>query len=165
MKIKTERGYRFIKEFGGAIKRNTVSKTAKILAEKKLIVGRVLDFGCGHGYDADYFGWSAYDPHYRQTKPRGSFDTILCNHVANVLTRKSRLGLYTEINDLLSDGGIAYISVPRNIPKRGKAGPRKRIQNYVVLTLPVVYADSETEIYAMKKDTEFDDKTIEFEEI
>jgi hypothetical protein len=29
-----------------------------------LVRGRVLDCGCGHGFDADHFGWDAYDPFY-----------------------------------------------------------------------------------------------------
>src|SRR5262245_42444356 len=89
-KIKGKRGFRFVKELGGAIRRGTVSRTAEILVERRLLKGRVLDYGCGFGFDADHFGWEAYDPHYRQKAPEGVFDTVVCNHVANMLTRASR---------------------------------------------------------------------------
>ena len=46
----------------------------------------------------------------------------------------------------------------------GKPGPRRRIQNYVVLTLPSVFADDEEEIYRLAKDAVFEDRTREFEE-
>lgn len=166
-KIKLNGGkskYAFVKELGGAPDRQSPSKTAIVLREKGLIRGKVLDYGCGLGFDADQFGWQGYDPHYRQTYPSTKFDTIVCNHVANVLTRDSRVKLYTAIDNLLQDSGRAYITVARNIPKRGKAGVRKRIQNYVVLALPSVYLDEEIEIYEMGKDAVFKDKTREFED-
>jgi tetratricopeptide (TPR) repeat protein len=65
-KIKGRRGFRLIKELGGAVRRETASKTARFLDERRLLRGRVLDYGCGFGFDADHFGWEAYDPHYRQ---------------------------------------------------------------------------------------------------
>jgi hypothetical protein len=43
-------------------------------------------------------------------------------------------------------------------------GPRRRIQNYVVLTLPSIFADDEEEIYQLAKDAVFEDRTCEFEE-
>ena len=44
----------------------------------RLLRGRVLDYGCGFGFDADHFGWEAYDPHYRQKLPRGACSTPSC---------------------------------------------------------------------------------------
>lgn len=158
------RGYAFFKELGGAPKRDALSRTAGVLIEKGLIRGRVLDYGCGHGDDADARGWEVYDPYYRQTPPTGVYDTIIVNHVAHILTRDSRAALFVAVNDLLADGGVAYVSVARNIPTMGKHGPRKRLQNYVVLTLPSVYSDDKQEIYTLAKDAVFDDKTRELEE-
>src|SRR6266536_1288381 len=135
-KIKGKRGFRFIKELGGAIRRETVSKTARFLQEHRLLRGRILDYGCGFGFDADSFGWQAFDPHYRQKLPEGVFETILCNHVANMLTRDSRHQLFSAIEELLAPQGAAYLSVSRKLPATGKLAIRKRIQNYVVLTLP-----------------------------
>jgi SAM-dependent methyltransferase len=162
-KIKGRHGYRFIKEFGGAIRRETVSKAARFLEGRHLLKGRVLDYGCGFGFDADHFGWEAFDPHYRQNRPEGVFDTVICNHVANMLTRKSRQELFQTLRDLLAPGGKAYIAVSRKIPKEGKMALRKRIQNYVVLTLPSLFRDDELEIYCLEKESAFDDVTQEIE--
>ena len=156
-KLKGKRGFRFIKELGGAIRRATVSQTARFLDERRLLRGRVLDYGCGFGFDADHFGWGAYDPHYRQTLPDGLFDTVVCNHVANMLTRESRQGLFRAILALLAAEGKAYVSVSRKVPKAGKVALRKRIQNYVVLTLPSLFCDGELEIYRLEAGSDFED--------
>jgi 2-polyprenyl-3-methyl-5-hydroxy-6-metoxy-1,4-benzoquinol methylase len=163
-KIKGNRGFRFIKEFGGAIRRETVSKTARFLEGNRLLRGRILDYGCGFGFDADHFGWEAFDPHYRQKMPDGLFDTIVCNHVANMLTRASRQALFKAIQALLAPQGKAYLSVSRKIPKTGKIAMRKRIQNHVVLTLPSVFCDEELEIYRLEADSNFEDVTQEIED-
>jgi hypothetical protein len=163
-KIKGKRGFRFIKELGGAIRRETVSKTARFLDEHRLLRGRVLDYGCGFGFDADHYGWEAYDPHYRQKLPDGLFDTIVCNHVANMLTRESRQGLFRAILALLTAEGKAYVSVSRKIHRTGKIALRKRVQNYVVLTLPSLFRDEELEIYRLEAGRDFEDRTQEVED-
>lgn len=163
-KVKGKHGFRFIKELGGAIRRETVSKTALFLDEHRLLRGRILDYGCGFGLDADHFGWEAFDPYYRQKPPEGRFDTIVCNHVANMLTRDSRQNLFRAIQVLLAFQCKAYISVSRKVPRVGKIAMRKRIQNYVVLTLPSVFYDDELEIYRLEADSVFDDVTQEIED-
>ncbi|MCB8932532.1 MAG: class I SAM-dependent methyltransferase [Fimbriimonadaceae bacterium] len=157
-------GYVFFKELGGAARRSDLSKTARVLLEQGFVRGRVLDYGCGHGFDADAHGWGAFDPYYRPTPPTGPYDTIVVNHVANVLTRFARQKLFADVDALLADGGVAYLSVARNIPLGGKMGARRRIQNHVVLTLTSVFCDQEEEIYAMPKGVVFQDLTREFEE-
>jgi len=163
-KIKGKRGFRFVKELGGAIRRETVSRTALVLKERDLLRGRILDYGCGFGFDADRFGWEAFDPHYRRKTPEGMFDTVVCNHVANMLTRASRHKLFGTIVALLAPQGAAYLSVSRKIPVAGKLGIRKRIQNYVVLTLPSVFRDDELEIYRLEPGSSFEDLTQEIED-
>jgi SAM-dependent methyltransferase len=163
-KVKGKRGFRFIKELGGAIRRETVSRTARFLEDRRLLRGRVLDYGCGFGFDADHFGWEAFDPHYRQKSPEGMFDTVVCNHVANMMTRRSRQELFQAIQGLLAPRGKAYLSVSRKIPKAGKVAMRKRIQNHVVLTLPSLFCDDELEIYQLEADSAFEDQTQEIED-
>ncbi|MFO0952456.1 MAG: hypothetical protein U0835_15170 [Isosphaeraceae bacterium] len=165
-KVKSKRGrggFVFFKELGGAPERKTLSKTARVLLEQGLIRGRVLDYGCGLGFDADDRGWDAFDPYYRPTQPSGNYDTVVVNHVANILTRSSRAALLARVDALLTAGGAAFVSVARNIPVSGKAGARRRIQNYVVLTLPSVFADDEEEIYRLDCRAAYEDRTVEFE--
>jgi hypothetical protein len=163
-KVKSKRGYVFFKERGGAPNRKALSKTARVLIEGNLIRGRVLDYGCGLGFDANQQGWDGYDPYYLPDQPTGPYDTIVVNHVANILTRASRGELFRAVNDLLAPRGAAYISVARNIPVSGKPGPRRRIQNYVILTLPSIFVDDEEQIYRLAKDAAFEDRTQEFED-
>lgn len=162
-KIKTQQGFRFVKELGGAIQHDEVSFAARWLYENHHIRGRVLDFGCGRGFDADHFGWVGYDPYYRQELAEGEFDTIVCNYVLNMLTRESRRSVLESIQSLLIVDGIAWLVVSRNIPQAGKLGGRKRIQNYVVLDLPSVYLDEKMEIYRLSSQDRIDDKTREIE--
>jgi len=98
-------GYTFVKELGGAPDRKGLSKTARILLEQERIRGRVLDYGCGLGFDADQLGWDAFDPYYRPRAPIGPYDTIVVNHVVNILTRESRASLFAQVDALLSAGG------------------------------------------------------------
>ena len=51
---------------GGAMKRKSPSKASEIICELKLLSNDVLDYGCGYGFDADYYGWEKYDPYYLQ---------------------------------------------------------------------------------------------------
>lgn len=162
-KIKSTNGYRFVKELGGAIEHQQPSDAASWLVENKKVNGRVLDYGCGHGFDADHFGWSGYDPYYRQAKPDGKFDTIICNHVLNMLTRSSRASALASIQLLLKENGIGWLVVPRNIPQTGKLGARKRIQNFVILSLPTIYLDNKLEIYQLNADSQIVDRTNEIE--
>ena len=75
---------------GGAIKRSNHSRAAIIIESNGLAKGRVLDYGCGFGFDADHYGWKSYDPYYRPTLPEGQFDTIVCIAVINTLSRNNR---------------------------------------------------------------------------
>jgi hypothetical protein len=145
---------------GGAIKRTTPSVAAAVLSQ--IVRGRVLDFGCGHGYDAGHFGWESYDPYYRPKKPEGPFNTIVCIGVINALSRNNRAEAIEEVRSLLTDDGLAYFAVPRNLPKTGKLGIHHSLQNYVVLTLESVYATTDLEIYVLRKGDNYKDKTQEY---
>ena len=46
----------------------------------------------------------------------------------------------------------------------GKGALRKRIQNYVVLTLPSMSRDDELEIYRPEASSEFEDRTQDIED-
>ena len=147
------------RSLGTAVKRSKPSRCAEILTSLNLVKGKVLDYGCGFGFDADYFGWEAYDPYYRPVQPAGPYDTIVCTLVLNVLSSNNRVKVITHIRDLLSDEGKAYLAVSRNVPVTGKLGVNHSLQNYVVLTLPSVFNDDNLEIYELRKHTRFEDKT------
>jgi len=111
-----------------------------------------LDYGCGRGFDADHYGLDKYDPHWFNNEPLlSSYDFITCNYVLNVLSTDGQAEVLGKINDLLSEDGIAYISVRRDIDS-----PTVTVKNTyqcpVFLNLPVIFQDSSTCIYVMRKD-------------
>ena len=76
-----------------AIKRTDLSLPVRYLLQYDLLKGRVLDFGCGFGYDTDElkrrgYDITGYDYYYRPEYPEGKFDTIVCVYVLNVLENK-----------------------------------------------------------------------------
>ncbi|MBY0551024.1 MAG: class I SAM-dependent methyltransferase [Candidatus Obscuribacterales bacterium] len=153
---------RLKRALGGAIKRTSPSLAALKLLEAKLIRGRVLDYGCGFGFDADHFNWVGYDPYYRNVPLEGTFDTIVCNYVLNALSRNNRLKVMKRIQGLLEENGTAYLSVPRDIPIEGKLGMNHSFQNYVVFDLPSVSQDEKVQIYVLRKSDDWEDKTRDF---
>jgi SAM-dependent methyltransferase len=147
------------RSLGTALKRRAPSRAAALLVGRGLVLGRVLDYGCGHGFDAGHFGWDGYDPYYRPTEPAGPYDTVVCTLVLNTLSRRNRARVLDCIRALLADDGRAYLAVARNIPPEGKLGVNHCPQSYVVLTLPVVFEDANLAIYAMAKSVSAEDRT------
>jgi hypothetical protein len=153
---------RLKRSLGTAVKRSTPSRAAEVLVARGLVQGRVLDYVCGFGFDADNFGWEGYDPYYRPREPVGAYDTILCTLVLNILSRNNRAKLLARVQSLLAEDGRAFLTVARNIPEMGKLGARHCVQNYVVLSLPVVYVDESIAIYEMRKHDAVEDRTRDF---
>lgn len=132
-----------------AISRTTPSKPLQILSEKGLLKGRMLDYGCGRGYDAEFYGMDAYDPHYKPTPPTGKFDTITCTYVLNTLHLKAVEEVLSKIKNLLKKSGAAYIAVRRDIVEGGYTSSGT-FQRNVKLNLPVIHEDCRRCIYKMK---------------
>ena len=128
-KIKGKRGFRFIKELGGAIRRGTVSKTARFLDEHRLLRGRVLDYGCGFGFDADHFGWEAYDPHYRQKVPDG-FEPESALSVVEREAQKTRIVIWAEEHHLPQTRSL-FEPLLRTVESLAKARLLDRLQQIV----------------------------------
>ncbi len=108
------------KSWKTAIRRKAISRPMSYLHSMGLLKGRVLDFGCGHGQDVERLAnlgvnIHGYDPHLQPDLPRGKFDVITCNYVLNVLPAHERLTVLAHISTLLRKGGVAYISVRRDI--------------------------------------------------
>mgnify|MGYP003333916458 CR=1 FL=1 len=145
---------------GGAMKRKTPSQASLLYNKLNLIKGRVLDYGCGYGLDAEVNNWESYDPYYNDVEVEGLFDTIVCTNVLNAVSSKIRSQIIENIRDLLKEDGNAYFGIPRNLPVKGKlSGYARRPQNYIVLTLESMYKDNKIEIYKFSKNSMYKDKT------
>lgn len=100
-----------------AISRKSPSLPMKYLKAEHLLDGRMLDYGCGRGFDAKYFGMVKYDPNFAPGRPSGKFNTITCNYVLNVVDIVTQIAILDEIKSLLVEGGTAYVSVRRDLKK------------------------------------------------
>lgn len=147
------------RSLGTALRRTRPSRAAALLVERGLVRGRVLDYGSGLGYDAEHFGWDAYDPYYRPRAPTGPYDTVLCTLVLNVLSRRNRAAVIDRIRALLADDGRAYLAVARNLPPGGKLGVRHCPMSRVVLALPLIFEDADLAVYEMTPSAVVEDHT------
>jgi len=107
-----------------AIKRTAMSAPTRYLLEHKLLKGKILDFGCGYGFDTDQLtkqGYDSvgYDYYYRPDYPNGKFDTIICNYVLNVLEPYAQAEVLMNVTNLLSPKGTAYFTVRRDLKEEG----------------------------------------------
>lgn len=121
-----------------AIKRNKISAPMTYLATNGFFNSYLcLDYGCGRGFDADAFGFEKYDPHYFPQRPTKSYDIITCNYVLNVVEETEADKIIADIRSLLNTGGVAYVTVRRDVKKDGLTS-RGTFQRNVVLSLPTV---------------------------
>ena len=128
-----------------AISRKTPPEPIRWLNKQGLLKGRVLDYGSGRNC---WLGMICYDPHWRPSKPRGKFDTVVCCYVLNVVTPAAQTQIIRAIHGYLKAGGHAYFAVRRDIPKSGKEG-RGTFQRYVVLPTTSISKTGTREIYRM----------------
>jgi len=121
-----------------ALRRKSLSLPCKYLLDKNLVQGRALDYGCGHGFDADSLGAEKYDPHYFPTRPEGKYNLIYCNYVLNVIEDPAeRLKVIEDIRSFLAPKGVAYISVRNDREKLIGYKKKGTWQGHVELGLPV----------------------------
>ena len=132
-----------------AIRRATPSAPARFISSYGYAVGRCLDYGCGHGLDADTYGFDKYDAYYQPKKPRYKYDTILCTYVLNTVKHKAQREIIKDIASLLKQRGTAYVAVRRRVNE----GETKRgtYQCNVFLDAPVVDRTSWYTIYRLSK--------------
>lgn len=150
-----------------AVHRTKPSMTILWLQENGLLVGDMLDYGCGKGLDADHFGMDKYDPYdpswcniSLDTNKR--YDTIVCNFVFNILEPGEEFEVLNNIQRLLKEDGIAYIIVLRNVRKM--ASYKKDLQHYIVMSLESIrHVKRWYEIY--KLTTQTDLSRLEYKEI
>ena len=133
-----------------AISRTKPSKPMQILEEKELLKGTLLDYGCGKGFDADYYNMDKYDPKFYPKLPRKKYNTVTCNYVVNVILPNKQKEVLDSIKSKLRLGGVAYISVRRDIKKEGYTS-KGTYQRNVFLDLPVLKETDKFCIYILKK--------------
>lgn len=107
-----------------AIERTNLSSPIRFLLNKDLLKSRILDFGCGLGNDVKLlrqkgFDVTGYDLHYLPIYPEGTFDTIFCGYVLNVLMPEEQSDVLMNVAHLLKPGGRAYYAVRRDLKKEG----------------------------------------------
>jgi hypothetical protein len=120
-----------------AIARTAPSAPLSWLVKEGHVMGEVLDFGSGRGFDADYLQCDRYDPHYHPYLPTGKYDTVLCTYVFNVLPKEKEFGLLTQILDLLRKDGTAYVTVRNDLKREGYTS-RGTYQRFVDLPYPII---------------------------
>lgn len=139
-----------------AKEREKMSFPSRILQEKNLLKGDILDFGCGFGKDVEElkekgFNIVGYDPYYQPDYPQKKFDTIICHFVLNVLYAKEQACVLFNVSNLLKNGGKAYFSVRRDIKKQGfRTHYVHKVQTYqtnVILPYISIFKNDNVEVY------------------
>jgi len=118
-----------------------------------------MDYGCGKCELVNPSNWVNYDPYYcfaDLSKSTGMFERIVCNYVLCVIPPEERMYVLKDIQRLLKDSGMAYISVRNDKPQWGwGVSKRKTYQGRVQgLPLPLLYKCHGFRIYTLTKDTE-----------
>jgi diadenosine tetraphosphate (Ap4A) HIT family hydrolase len=139
-----------------AKEREFLSFPAKILFNQNLLVGDVLDFGCGFGNDVKLLQEKGvkiegYDKHYFPEYPNKKYDTIICFYVLNVLLPEEQAMVLMELSELIKPTGKVYIAVRRDLQYEGfrmhKLHQRKTYQCNVVLNSNSFFKNDNCEIY------------------
>lgn len=139
-----------------AKERDSLSFPAKLLINKNLFIGDVLDFGCGFGKDVELLiakgiNITGYDKHYFPIFPQKKFDTIICFYVLNVLLPEEQASVLMELSQLIKPTGKVYIAVRRDIQFEGfrihKIHQKKTYQCNVVLNSKSIFKNKNCEIY------------------
>jgi diadenosine tetraphosphate (Ap4A) HIT family hydrolase len=140
-----------------AKERESISFPARLILSKRLLVGEILDFGCGFGKDVEElkekgFDIVGYDKFHFPEYPNRRFDTIICFYVLNVLFPEEQSAVLMEISRLLKPGGTAYFAVRRDIKRDGfrmhKIHQKQTYQCNVKLPYKSIYTNENVEIYA-----------------
>lgn len=139
-----------------AKERETLSFPAKLLLNRGILEGDVLDFGCGYGKDIELikgkgFDIIGYDPHYFPNFPTQKFDTILCFYVLNVLLAEEQAQVLMNVSALLNPNGKAYFAVRRDLQYEGyrmhKLHKQQTYQCNIKLPYKSIFKNQSCEIY------------------
>jgi diadenosine tetraphosphate (Ap4A) HIT family hydrolase len=150
-----------------AKEREYLSFPARLLLNKKLLVGDVLDFGCGFGKDVELLEVKGikivgYDTHYFPKYPAKKFDTILCFYVLNVLMQEEQANVLMEVSQLLKPTGKAYFAIRRDLQYEGfrthKVHQKPTYQCNVKLGYKSIFKNENCEIYEYRHYNQFSRK-------
>jgi len=139
-----------------AKEREYLSFPAKILFYQNLLIGDVLDFGCGFGNDVKLLkskgvNIEGYDKHYFPKYPTKKYDTIICFYVLNVLLPEEQATVLMELSQLVKPTGKVYIAVRRDLQYEGfrthKIHQKKTYQCNVILNSKSILKNETCEIY------------------
>jgi len=139
-----------------AKERDNLSFPAKILLNQNLLVGDVLDFGCGYGSDvkllkAKGINIEGYDKYHFPEYPIKKFDTIICFYVLNVLLPEEQATVLIELSQLVKPTGKVYFAVRRDLQFEGfrmhKIHQKQTYQCIVKLPFHSFFKNENCEIY------------------
>ena len=139
-----------------AKERDTLSFPAKILLNNNLLIGDVLDYGCGFGSDVKLLqgkgiNIEGYDKYHFPNYPSKKFDTIICFYVLNVLLQEEQATVLMELSQLVKPEGKVYIAVRRDLQYEGfrihKLHQKKTYQCNVILNAKSFFRNDNCEIY------------------
>jgi diadenosine tetraphosphate (Ap4A) HIT family hydrolase len=136
--------------------RKIPSLPVRLLFERNLLIGDILDFGCGLGKDVEFmqknnFNAIGYDPFYNPVYPNKKFDTIICFYVLNILLPEEQTQVLMSISELLKPSGKAYFAVRRDIKRNGFIfNPKMNAETYqcnVILPYKSIFLNENMELY------------------
>lgn len=139
-----------------AKERTSLSFPAKILLERNLFYGDVLDFGCGFGKDVELLkekgiSISGYDKYHLPEYPTKKFDTIICFYVLNVLLAEEQTIVLLELSQLVKPTGKVYFAVRRDLQHEGfrmhKVHQKQTYQCNVILNFKSIFRNDNCEMY------------------
>ena len=139
-----------------AKKRDKLSFPARVLKSKKLLIGDVLDFGCGLGTDVKFLksegvSIDGYDKFYFPEYPVKKYDTIICLYVLNVLQPVEQAEVLIELSQLVKPNGTVYMAVRRDVKYEGfrthKIHKKKTYQCNVILNYESIFGNDFCQIY------------------
>lgn len=114
-----------------AIARAYPSAPMRFLYKQGYLRYPALDYGCGRGRDAAYFGMEGYDPYYAPGPIlRERYASVVCQYVLNVMSAKEADEVLARI---LALGERVLVTVRRDIPRQGTA-----TQRWVELDWPIL---------------------------
>jgi hypothetical protein len=139
-----------LKPYLTAITRKTLPAPTQYLLIHNLLIGKILDYGCGkcHEINNQFFEADGYDPHFKPDYPTKQYDTIVCNYVLNVVNENKQQEIIDKIKNLLNNNGKAYLTVRRDMKENYTT--KNTEQFLVCFTLPTVTKNPNYEVYLLQ---------------